>query len=40
MGLSDKIKDVNGLFTNELIGDINNFDQEKIKVEARDFKIP
>ena len=40
MGLSDKIKDVNSLFTNDLINDINNFDQEKIKAQARNFKIP
>jgi NitT/TauT family transport system substrate-binding protein len=40
MDLSEKIRDVSGLFTNELIGEINAFDSEKIKVEARDFKIP
>jgi NitT/TauT family transport system substrate-binding protein len=40
MGLSDKIKDVSGLFTNELIDETNAFDSEKIKAEARSFKIP
>ena len=40
MGLSDKIKDVSTLFTNELIDEINAFDAEKIKAEARSFKIP
>lgn len=40
MGLNDKIKDVSGLFTNDLINDINAFDQEAIKAEARNFKIP
>jgi NitT/TauT family transport system substrate-binding protein len=38
--LADKIKDVSGLFTNELIDEINAFDPEKIKAEARSFKIP
>jgi NitT/TauT family transport system substrate-binding protein len=40
MGLGDKIKDVSGLFTNDLINEINAFDQDKIKTEARNFKIP
>jgi NitT/TauT family transport system substrate-binding protein len=40
MGLSDKIKDVGGLFTNDLIDEINAFDPDKIKAEARNFKIP
>ena len=40
MGLTDKIKDVSGLFTNDLIDEINDFDQEKIKAEARSFRIP
>ena len=34
MELSEKIKDVRGLFTNELIDEINDFDSEKIKAEA------
>jgi len=40
MGLTDKIKDVSGLFTNELIEEINSFDQQKIRADARSFKIP
>jgi NitT/TauT family transport system substrate-binding protein len=40
MGLTEKIRDVSSLFTNELIHEINDFDQEKIKTEARNFKIP
>jgi NitT/TauT family transport system substrate-binding protein len=40
MGFADKIKDVSGLFTNDLIDEINAFDREKIKAEARGFKIP
>ena len=40
MELSEKIKDVSGLFTNDLIDEINDFDSEKIKAEARNFKIP
>jgi NitT/TauT family transport system substrate-binding protein len=38
--LGDKIKDVSPLFTNELIDEINAFDAEKIKADARNFKIP
>jgi NitT/TauT family transport system substrate-binding protein len=40
LGLSNKIKDVSPLFTNSLINDINNFDVEKIREQAREFKIP
>ncbi len=40
MGLSEKIPDVSGLFTNELIDEINAFDANKIRTEAKDFKIP
>jgi NitT/TauT family transport system substrate-binding protein len=40
MGLNDKVADAAGLFTNELIDEINAFDQEKIREQARSFKIP
>lgn len=40
MGLGDKIHDVSQFFTNDLIDDINRFDSEKIRNEARNFKIP
>lgn len=40
MGLSDKIPDPSVLFTNDLIAEINNFDAEKIRAEARAYKIP
>lgn len=40
MGLDDKIKDLSGLFTNDLIDEINNFDAEAIRKQAREFKIP
>jgi NitT/TauT family transport system substrate-binding protein len=40
LGLTDKIPDVAGLFTNELIDEINAFDAEKIRAQAREFKIP
>ncbi len=40
LGLTDKITDVAALFTNELIGEINAFDTEKIRAQAREFKIP
>ena len=40
LGLTDKITDVAALFTNELIGEINAFDAEKIRAQARGFKIP
>jgi NitT/TauT family transport system substrate-binding protein len=37
-GLTDKITDVKPFFTNELIDDINKFDAEAVKRQARDFK--
>jgi NitT/TauT family transport system substrate-binding protein len=40
MGLNDKVADAAGLFTNDLIDEINAFDQEKIREQARSFKIP
>jgi NitT/TauT family transport system substrate-binding protein len=40
LGFKDKIKDVSSFFTNDLIADINSFDEEKIRRQARDFKIP
>lgn len=40
MGLSDKITDTSQFFTNDLIGEINDFDAEKIRKQARDFVIP
>lgn len=40
MGLTDKVTDGPGLFTNDLIDEINAFDQEKIRAQARSFKIP
>jgi NitT/TauT family transport system substrate-binding protein len=39
-GFKGKIKDVSSLYTNDLIADINNFDEAKIRKQARDFKIP
>lgn len=39
MGLGDKIPDVSGLFTNELINEINAFDPEKVRADARNLKI-
>lgn len=38
LGLRDKIKDVTPFFTNELIDEINRFDAEAIKRQARDYK--
>lgn len=40
LGVKDKIKDVSDFFTNALIDDINAFDPEKIRKQAREFKIP
>jgi hypothetical protein len=40
MGLSDKINDTSQFFTNDLIGEINDFDAEKIRKQAREFVIP
>jgi NitT/TauT family transport system substrate-binding protein len=35
-----KIGDIEGLFTNELIDEINNFDADKIRKQAKEFKLP
>jgi NitT/TauT family transport system substrate-binding protein len=40
MDLADKIKDPAALFTNELINDINRFDEEMVRKQAREFKLP
>ena len=40
MGLGDKITDPTQFFTNDLISEINDFDAEKIRKQAREFKIP
>jgi len=40
MGLSGKISDASQFFTNDLIGEINDFDAEKIRKQAREFVIP
>jgi NitT/TauT family transport system substrate-binding protein len=40
LGLGDKVKDASAFFTNALIDDINDFDAEKVRKQARDFKIP
>ncbi len=40
MGLDGRIKDPSALYTNDLIGEINNFDRQKIIDQARAFKIP
>jgi hypothetical protein len=40
MGLSDKISDPSQFFTNDLIEEINDFDAEKIRKQAREFVIP
>jgi len=34
----DSIKDVKPLYTNELIDEINSFDVEKVRAEARNYK--
>lgn len=39
-GFDGKIANVSQFFTNDLIDEINNFDAEKIKAEARAFKLP
>jgi NitT/TauT family transport system substrate-binding protein len=39
-GLQDKIKDPSPLYTNELIDEANQFDHEKIRQQALDFKLP
>lgn len=38
--LSAKVKDTSGFFTNELIDEINKFDAEKVKQDAKNFKLP
>ena len=38
--LQDKLKDASGLYSNELIEEINRFDVEKVRAQARDFKLP
>lgn len=38
-GLTDKITDVHQFYTNELIDDINSFDVEAIKRQARDYRV-
>ncbi len=40
LGLQDQIKDPSLFFTNGLIEDINKFDSEAIREQARQFKIP
>ena len=40
LGLADQVKDTSQFFTNALIDDINNFDADKVKKQAREFKIP
>ena len=40
LGVADKVKDPSPLFTNALIDDINNFDAEKIRKQAREYKVP
>ena len=40
LGLADKVKDTSQFFTNALIDDINAFDADKIRKQAREFKIP
>lgn len=40
LGLQGKIPNVSSLFTDDLIDEINQFDVEKVKTEARAFKIP
>ncbi len=39
-GLQDMVMDVSGFFTNDLIADINKFDAEAVRKQARDFKLP
>ena len=39
-GFDGKLNDPSVFFTNELIDEINNFDVEKVKAEARNFKLP
>lgn len=39
-GLSGNLKDASSLYTNDLIDEINSFDWDRIKAEARAFRIP
>jgi NitT/TauT family transport system substrate-binding protein len=38
--LEGKVGDISRLYTNDLIKEINNFDAEKVKEQARNFKLP
>ena len=40
LGYTGKVKDVGALYTNDLIDEVNAFDAEKIRAEARAFKVP
>ena len=40
LGLQNKVKDSSYLYTNELIKEINVFDREAVKKQAREFKLP
>lgn len=39
-GVQDKIKSTANFYTNDLIAEINNFDENAVKAEARNFKLP
>jgi NitT/TauT family transport system substrate-binding protein len=39
-GLEDKIKDTSRFFTNDLVGEINDFDRHEIVEQAKNFKLP
>jgi NitT/TauT family transport system substrate-binding protein len=39
-GLQNQIKDTSYLWTNELVKEANQFDHEKIREQARNFKLP
>ncbi|HEX4409058.1 MAG TPA: ABC transporter substrate-binding protein [Xanthobacteraceae bacterium] len=40
IGLQDKIKEPSAFFTNDLIADINNFDVDAIRTQAKTFAMP
>ena len=40
LGLEDQVKDTSRFFTNALIDDVNAFDAETIRRQAREFKLP
>jgi len=40
VGLDSKIKDVSQFYTNDLVKEVNTFDVEAIKTQARTFKLP